>query len=132
MNHKIVVFSFLAFLMWVFMSNAALGGLKKNAQVSQEQLVKLTKCITEKGWSMYSSVTCPACRAQLELFGPASVHLKIIECNPHAPDTQVELCLKNKIRYTPTWLMEENGTEVKRFRSYKKLQDLASMTECVL
>ena len=132
MKYKIIKFSFLAFLTWVYMFNAALGGFQKNAQVSQEQLVKFTKCITEKGWAMYSSVTCSACRAQLELFGPASVYLKIIECNPHVPDTQVELCLKNKIRYTPTWLLEENGTEVKRFRSYKKLQDLASMTECTL
>jgi len=131
-KYKIIKFSFLAFLTWVYMFNTGLGGFQKNAQVSQEQLVKFTKCITEKGWAMYSSVTCPACRAQLELFGPASVHLKIIECNPHAPDTQVELCLKNKIRYTPTWLLEENGTEVKRFRSYRELQDLASITECTL
>jgi hypothetical protein len=132
MNHKIKIFSFLAFLMWVFMFNVALGGFQKNAQVSQNQLVEFTKCMTNKGWAMYSSVTCPACRAQLELFGPAFVHLKIIECNPHAPDTQVELCLKKKIRYTPTWLLEKSGTEVKRFRSYKELQDLAVMTECTL
>lgn len=132
MKYKIIKFSFLAFLTWVYMFNAALGGLQKNVQVSQEQLVKFTKCITEKGWVMYSSATCSACRAQLELFGSAYVHLKIIECNPHAPDTQVELCLKKKIRYTPTWLMEEGGTEVKRFRSYRELQDLASITDCTL
>ena len=81
---------------------------------------------------MYSSFTCPACRAQQGLFGQASVHLKIIECNPHAPNTQVEQCLKKNIRYTPTWLMEKNGTEIKRFKGYKELADLASMTECTL
>ena len=132
MNHKNIIFSFLAFLMWVFISNLALGSPHKNAPVSQKQLEKFTKCITEKGWVMFSSATCSACRAQLELFGSAYVHLKIIECNPHAPDTQVELCLKKKIRYTPTWLMEEGGTEVKRFRSYRELKDLASITECAL
>lgn len=114
------------------MSHAAPGRPQKNAPVSQDQIVEFTKCMTEKGWAMYSSATCSACRVQQELFGPATVHLKIIECNPHAPDTQVELCLKKKIRYTPTWLMEENGMEVKRFRGYKELQDLASMTECAL
>lgn len=122
----------LALLMWVFMSHAALGSPQKKAPVSQEQTVELTKCMTEKGWAMYSSATCSACRAQLELFGSAYVHLKIIECNPHAPDTQVELCLKKKIRYTPTWLKEENDMEVNRFKGYKELRDLASMTECPL
>ncbi len=130
MNHKIIISSFLAFLMWVFLSNAAFGNPRKNTSVSEYQLVELTKCMTQNGWAIYSSVTCPACRAQLELFGPAHIHLKIIECNPHAPDTQVELCLKNKIRYTPTWLREENGLEIKRYRGYKDLQELSSITEC--
>lgn len=81
---------------------------------------------------MYSSFTCSACRAQIQLFGQAVDQLKIIECNPHAPDTQVQRCLDKKIRYTPTWLMEKNGSEVERFKGYKKLEDLASLTGCNL
>lgn len=132
MNRKITFFSFLAFLLWVFVANPAAGSPKKNAQITQDQSVELAKCMTEKGWAVYSSATCSACLAQLELFGPAHVDLKIIECNPYAPGSQVELCLKKKIMYTPTWLMEENGMEVKRIRGYKELQGLASISECTL
>ena len=124
--------SSLMLLALLFTSGQASGNSSRNNEVSQERSVEFAKCITKKGWSMYSSFTCLACRAQQELFGPAAVHLKIIECNPHAPRTQVEQCLKNKIRRTPTWLMEKNGAEVKRFKGYKKLKDLASMAGCDL
>ena len=104
----------------------------RNHEVGRKELVEFAKCITKKGWTMYSSITCSACRAQRELFGQTAVHLKIIECNPHAPHTQVEQCLKKKIKHTPTWLLEKNGAEVKRFKGYKELEDLASMTGCNL
>lgn len=129
MNHKIIISSFLAFL---FIPGLAAGDPSRSDEASQDRLVEFAKCITEKGWTMYSSFTCPACRAQQKLFGQATAHLKIIECNPHAPDTQVELCLKKNIRHTPTWVMTKNGTEIKRSKGYKKLDGLAAMTGCNL
>jgi len=130
MNHKIIIVSSLMFLALLFISSQASGDSSRNPNVSQKRLVEFAKCITKKGWTMYSSFTCSACRAQQELFGKTTVHLKIIECNPHAPHTQVEKCLKKNIRYTPTWVMEKNGTEIKRSKGYKEIGDLASMTGC--
>lgn len=132
MNPPIIIFSILMFLTLLFASGQASGNSSRNSEVSQEQLAEFARCITKRGWAMYSSFTCPACRAQRELFGQAYAHLQIVECNPHAPDTKVELCLEKKIRFTPTWLMEKNGTEVRRFKGYKELEDLASMTGCTL
>jgi len=132
MNYKILISFSLMLLALLFISGQSFGDSSRNNEVSQERLVEFAQCITKKGWAMYSSFTCSACRAQQELFDQASVHLKIIECNPHAPHTQVELCLKNKIRYTPTWLMEKNGAEIKRSKGYKKMEDLAAMTGCTL
>jgi hypothetical protein len=132
MNHKIINSYLAIFLIIFFTSGQVFGDTSQDSEVSQERLAEFAKCMTEKGWAMYSSFTCPACRAQQKLFGQATVHLKIIECNPHAPDTQVEQCLKKNIRHTPTWLMEQNGTEIKRSKGYKELKDLASMTECNL
>ena len=132
MNHKIMIPSSLMLLALLFTSGQASGNSSRNNEVSQERSVEFAKCITKKGWSMYSSFTCLACRAQQELFGPAAVHLKIIECNPHAPRTQVEQCLKKNIQYTPTWVMTQKDKEVKRTKGYQKLQDLASMTGCTL
>jgi hypothetical protein len=132
MNHKLIIVSSLMFLALIFISSQASGDSSRNPNVSQKRLGEFAKCITKKGWTMYSSFTCSACRAQQDLFGQTTVHLKIIECNPHAPHTQVEQCLKKNIRYTPTWVMENNGKEIKRSKGYKELKDLASMTECNL
>lgn len=126
------MFSGLMFVLLCLLSTRALcdpSGREKN---SRDQRVEFARCLAEKGWVMYSSFTCSACRAQIQLFGQAVDQLKIIECNPHAPDTQVQRCLDKKIRYTPTWLMEKNGSEVERFKGYKKLEDLASLTGCNL
>lgn len=132
MTHKIIIPSLLMLLVLLFISGQSFGNSSSNPKVSQEQLAEFTKCITKRGWAMYSSFTCKTCRAQLKLFGQASVHLKVTECNPHAPDTQVEQCLEKNIRYTPTWVMIQKGTEIKRAKGYKELEDLASMTGCPL
>jgi len=131
MNHKIIIPSVLMFLALFFISSQVSGNSSRDPGVSQERLVKFAQCIAKKGWVMYSSFTCSACRAQQRLFGKASIHLKIIECSPHAPNTQVEQCLKKNIRYTPTWVMIQKGAEIKRSKGYKELDDLASMTGCV-
>ncbi len=132
MNRQIAVYSLLVISVVLLLSGTVFGDSSRNDEVSRERLMDFAQCITEKGWVMYSSFTCSACRVQRELFGPANEHLKIVECHPHAPDTQVQQCLKKKIRYTPTWLMEKNGVEVKRFKGFKKLDKLASMTGCNL
>jgi hypothetical protein len=91
---------------------------------------QLANCLTEKGWVLYSSFTCSACRAQRKAFGKAFKDIKMVECNPNAPDNQVDLCLKKKIKKTPTWILEENGGEIKRLESYQLLEDLAASAEC--
>jgi len=118
------------FLIFCLSPSQVFGDSLRNHVDSSGRLAGLAKCITEKGWVMYSSFTCSACRAQIKLFGPAADYLKIIECNPHDPDTQAQLCLKKGIRYTPTWLLDKNGTEIKRVKGYKKLNDLAVLTGC--
>lgn len=130
MNRKVIIPSSLMFLALLFISGQAFGDSSQEHEVHRERLAEFAKCITKRGWVMYSSFTCPACRAQQKLFGEASAHLKIVECNPHSPHTQVEQCLRNNIRYTPTWVMIEKGTEVKRKKGYQELGDLASITGC--
>jgi hypothetical protein len=130
MKNKIPILHLLVFMAICFSSGQVFGDTLRSQVASSDRLAELVQCMTEKGWVMYSSFTCSACRAQRNLFGPAADHLKIIECNPHAPDNQAQQCLKMKIRYTPTWLLEKNGTEIKRIKGYKKLNDLAVLTGC--
>lgn len=99
---------------------------------TQEGLVMLAHCLTEKGWLMYGSITCSACRAQRKAFKDAFVHIREIECNPNIPGNQAELCLQQQIRKTPTWLQEREGQELGRLESYQLLEDLASSSDCDL
>ena len=120
------------FVLLCLLSSRAFCDPSGREKTSSDQLETFARCLTEKGWVMYSSFTCSACRAQIKLFGQAVNQLKIIECNPHAQDTQVQRCLDKKIRYTPTWLIEKGDTEIKRYKGYKKLEDLASLAGCDL
>ncbi len=90
----------------------------------------LALCLAEKGWVMYGSITCSACRAQRKAFGKSFEHITEVECNPHIPNNQVELCLKRKIKKTPTWIREKDGKEIGRIVSYQLLEDLARLTDC--
>jgi hypothetical protein len=87
--------------MWVLGGNAHADG-SRFENPDEAALVELATCLTDKGWAMYSSITCSACRAQRKAFGKAFSRIKVVECNPHAPNTQVELCLERKIKKTPT------------------------------
>ena len=93
--------------------------------------VILAKCMTQKGWVVYSSFTCSACTAQKKLFGDeAFAQIKLIECNPNAPNTNVELCIEKKIRITPTWVLEKEESELMRVAEYQLLEDLAMHSDC--
>jgi hypothetical protein len=129
-NRSLLVFiGIFFFSAWAF-ANPAHGDASRYEDPTQETLVELAACLTEMGWVMYGSFTCSACRAQRKAFGEAFHHIKEVECNPHAPNTQVDLCLEKKIKKTPTWIMEKDGNEAKRIEGYQLLEDLASLSGC--
>ncbi len=115
---------------WFFIQKNAYGDVSRYDNPTQETQAQLANCLTEKGWVMYSSFTCSACRAQHKAFGKAFKDIKVIECNPNAPNNQVELCLKRKIRKTPTWILEKNEKEIKRIEGYQLLENLAPASGC--
>lgn len=108
------------------------GGGVSSKEPTQEALAGLVRCLNEKGVVMYGSITCSACRAQRKAFGPAFSHIKEIECNPNAPNTRADLCMKKKIGKTPTWIMEKGDKEIKRLEGYQLPDDLASFAGCKL
>jgi hypothetical protein len=56
--------------------------------------------------------------------------IKEIECNPNAPNNQVELCLEKRMKKIPTWILEKNGEETHRLEGYQFLEDLVSSSGC--
>lgn len=91
---------------------------------------RLARCMAEQGWIMYGSITCSACRAQRKGFGEAFAHITEIECNPHIANSQVERCLNRKIGQTPTWILEQEGVEIRRIEGYQLLENLERLTNC--
>ena len=110
----------------------ALGWTLASGAAMAEEITpaELALCLSEKGWVMYGSITCSACRAQRKAFGAAFAEIEEVECNPYAPNTQVELCLEREIATTPTWIREANGAELERIEGYQLLEDLAEATGC--
>ncbi len=88
------------------------------------------KCIASKGVNMYSSFRCSVCAQERELFGDAFQFINEIECHPQGENAQVALCLSKGIERTPTWVLEPNGTEVKRIVGFYTVEELAQFAGC--
>lgn len=132
---KTIPIRLVSLLFIIFLSSCQQNGTGENKaskleEPSLQSKELLARCLTDKGFVMYGSITCSACRAQRKLFGKDFEHIIEIECNPNAPNSQVEQCLKKEVRKTPTWILEENGSEIKRLESYQLLEDLASFAGC--
>ena len=63
------------------------------------------------GARIYGSWTCPACRYQLNLFGPeASADIPYVECNkPDQYPDQALICRKADLRVYPTWELSDGS-----------------------
>jgi len=96
-------------------------------EVNQDALVQ---CLKDKGVTMYSSFRCGVCIKSEGLFGEAAKDLPRVECHPDGPHSQYDLCKKKGILGTPTWIMENNGKEVKRHAGFLSLEELHSFAGC--
>lgn len=92
----------------------------------------LAQCVTEKGLSMYSSFRCGVCARVKEDFGSSFQYLNEIECHPQRKKAQTELCLAKGIEGTPTWILEPNGIEQKRYGGYLSPEEVAAFAGCEL
>ncbi len=93
---------------------------------------EFAQCVTDAGVSMYSSGSCSVCVKNKELFGDAVEYIEEIECHPDGDNSQWELCVEKEVSGTPTWIMEVDGEEVKRFAGYLTLEELAEFSGCTL
>ena len=92
----------------------------------------LAQCINASGVNMYGSFRCGVCAKERALFGDSFQYIHEIECHPEGENPQTELCLAKGIAGTPTWILEPNSTEMKRFQGFMDFEDLATFTGCSL
>ena len=98
--------------------------------IDQENHDGLAKCITEKEITVYSSIYCSHCKRQKEILGDSYQFINVIECSPNAPNSQWKLCQEKNITGTPTWILEENGREVKRNSGFMTIEELKDFSKC--
>ena len=90
----------------------------------------LAQCMTQKGVVMYGSFRCGVCAKTRAMFGDSFQYVKEIECHPQGKNPQTELCLSKKIEGTPTWILEENGVDIKRAVGFLSIEELRAFSGC--
>ena len=91
----------------------------------------LAQCLTEKGAVMYGSFTCGHCLAQKKMFGDSFRYVNYVECHPRGPNSQYQLCSQKAIQGTPTWTLEREGVELKRYVGFLSLEELKQFGGCL-
>lgn len=105
---------------------------EEKASSSSAALDSFAQCLTEKGVKMYGSYICSACLATKKAFDSSFEYIEEIECHPKGPNPQTDLCLKKDIKKTPTWILEKDGTEIKRLEGFQAMEGLAEFSGCSL
>jgi len=81
-----------------------------------------TKCLTEKGATVYGTDWCKFCQEQKSLFGKSFKHINYINC-----DIKKEICIRERIEGYPTWII--NG---EKYPGLKSLESLSALSGCEL
>ena len=77
------------------------------------------KCIAENS-ELFISKTCGHCASQKEILGEHLTYFTLIDCTTNDPR-----CIKNEIRYVPTWLIKGE-----KYTGKKSLSQLKELTGC--
>lgn len=113
--HKSMIKDLKGYIKWVIGTSIFLLIIFNIGATSDTDYSKLADCLSEKNVVMYGGDKCGHCIKNKEMFGDDFKKITYIECNPFAINSQYELCEKNMVTGTPTWIQEdENGTEIKR------------------
>lgn len=102
----------------------------QNSTIVQHDYTEFVDCLNQQGIVYYKSVRCSNCQRQEKLLGTAYSELNSVECHPEGENGQPQLCLDKRIDKTPTFLIEENGQEIKRQEGLTPLEDLAEFAGC--
>ena len=96
----------------------------------QQNLDLRTICLTQKGVTMYSSYKCGDCARVKNMLGDSFQYLNYVECHPQGENSQFAICQEKGIEHTPTWVLEQNGQEVKRQEGFLTMAELEAFAGC--
>ena len=96
----------------------------------KENYDEAAQCITGNGVNMYGSFRCGVCAKTRAMFGDSFQYINEIECHPQGENAQTALCLQKKIEGTPTWILEPDGVEQKRYTGFLSVDELKEFAGC--
>lgn len=108
---------------------AAITFLAQSGGGTKEDYSPFVDSLNNKGVIMYRSVKCANCKRQAKLFGKAYTKLNAVECHPDGPNPEPDRCLKMGINKTPTFLIEQDGKELKRLEGLQQLEKIGEWAE---
>jgi len=121
MNKQLI---FSALIIFIFVSIAsALTGCDSQPDQSNPDMDAFARCLTEKGFKMYGTNTCPHCNAQKEMFGESFKLIDYTGC-----DEDQQACIDAEIVGVPAW--DFPGGE--RLLGAQELSVLAEKSGCQL
>lgn len=92
----------------------------------QEKVDEFSKCLTEKGVSMYGTFWCPHCAKVKKSFGPSFQYINYIECDPRGDNEQSEFCIEKKIENYATFEFSDGS----RIEGEPTFEELAEKSGC--
>ncbi|MCD6109474.1 hypothetical protein J7J83_01830 [bacterium] len=78
-------------------------GVVQRDNLSNDELTKIAKCLTDKGVKMYGANWCAHCKKQKEDFKEAFQYIDYTECDPSTDTKQAKECVKRGIENIPAW-----------------------------
>lgn len=107
--------------------------ITQTRNLSTKNYDEFAQCLMDKDATFYGAFWCSNCARQKKEFGNSFRFIEEIECDPRGENPQTERCIQRDISKTPTWIMEQNGIEVKRLPGgYQSFETLAEFFNCQL
>jgi len=100
---------------------AITGGIIKDVNLND-----FAKCISQSA-KLYGAYWCPHCKDQKALFGESVKYINYVECDASGENAKPEECQAAGITGYPTWIINNQ-----KYEGFKKLEELASLTNCKL
>lgn len=99
--------------------------VEEELNFTQEQLIGLAQCLTDRGVRLFGTYTCPWCVRQRELFGQAAEYLPYVECAPdRATEQELALCQEFGVTSVPDWRFPD-GTQQMGMQTVERLAELS-------
>lgn len=103
---------------------AAITFFAQSGGGTKEDYSPFVENLNKQGVIMYRSIKCANCKRQAMIFGKAYSKLNAVECHPEGPNPEPDRCLRMGINKTPTFLIEQDGKELKRLEGLQQLEKI--------